>query len=57
MSVIQLSKGNKEAALEHFRRAEIFSQKDMAKEELDALEKTRNILQAAKILNSAKGRG
>lgn len=50
MSVIALSRNEEDKALEHFRMAEIFSQKDMTAEELKMLEETRARLKAAKVL-------
>ena len=50
MSIIALSRHEEDKALEHFRMAEIFSQKDMTAEELKMLEETRASLRAAKVL-------
>ncbi len=50
MSVIALSRKEEDKALEHFRMAEIFSQKDMTAEELKMLEDTRARLKAARVL-------
>lgn len=50
MSVIALSRNEEDKALEHFRMAGIFSQKDMTAEELKMLEETRARLKAAKVL-------
>ncbi len=44
MSMISLNNGDKNKALEYFRRAEIFSKKDMTNEELNVLEGARELL-------------
>lgn len=50
MSMIYLEKKDEKRALEHFRRAEIFSKKEKTKEELEVLEIARGRLKREKIL-------
>lgn len=50
MSIIALKENQKEEALEHFRRAEIFSKKEMTAEELDILESARQMLKLQRII-------
>ena len=50
MAVICLKEGKPVAALEHFRRAEIFSKKDMTREELEVLSMARAALRSGKVL-------
>ena len=50
MAMIHANRGNNNAALEHFRRAEVFSQKEMAHEELVCLDEARRLLKEKKIL-------
>lgn len=50
MAVIHLERGEVKEALEHFRRAEIFSRKEKTKEELAVLEMARQRMRQAKAL-------
>lgn len=50
MAMIHLEKKEEKEALEHFRRAEIFSKKEKTKEELEVLEIARGKLKKAKVL-------
>lgn len=50
MAMIHLEKKEEKEALEHFRRAEIFSKKEKTKEELEVLEIARGKLKEAKVL-------
>lgn len=50
MAIISLMDGQEEKALEHFRRAEIFSKKEMTKEELLVLETARGELKKRHVL-------
>lgn len=50
MAVIQLDRGMKKEALEHFRRAEIFSRKENTKEEREVLDMARKRLRRARIV-------
>lgn len=50
MAVIHLERGEEKEALEHFRRAEIFSRKEKTREELEILEDARRRLKQAKVL-------
>lgn len=50
MAIISLMEGQDKKALEHFRRAEIFSKKEMTKEELLALEVARGELKKRHVL-------
>lgn len=50
MAIIELRQGQEEKALEHFRRAEIFSKKEMLKEELEILEEARSELKKGHVL-------
>lgn len=50
LAMIYATRGERGAALEHFRKAEVFSQKEMAKEELDVLEQARCVLKQSGIL-------
>lgn len=51
MAMIHLERGEEKAALEHFRRAEIFSRKEKTKEELRILGEAREELRKAKVVN------
>lgn len=50
MAVIEMLRGNEKESLEYFRRAEIFSKKEMTKEETAVLEAAREALKKAKVL-------
>ena len=50
MAMISLHEGDAQSALEHFRRAEIFSKKDMTKEELEVLATARGMLREQKVI-------
>lgn len=50
MAVIEMLRGSDKESLEYFRRAEIFSKKEMTKEETVVLEAAREALKKAKVL-------
>lgn len=50
LAMIYASDDSRGPALEHFRKAEVFSQKEMAQEELVVLEQARGVLKKANIL-------
>lgn len=50
LAMIYASDDLRDSALEHFRKAEVFSQKEMAQEELVVLEQARCVLKKANIL-------
>lgn len=50
MAMIHANRGNRDMALEHFRRAEVFSKKERAQEELKCLNETRTLLKEKGIL-------
>lgn len=50
MAVIEMLRGNEKESLEYFRRAEIFSKKEMTNEETIVLEAAREALKKAKVL-------
>ena len=51
MAMIHLERGEEKEALEHFRRAEIFSRKEKTKEEMKILGEARERLRRAKVVN------
>ena len=50
MAMIHQEKKEEKEALEHFRRAEIFSKKEKKKEELEVMEIARGKIKKAKVL-------
>ena len=50
LSMIYALQGNRKLALEHFRQAEVFSQKERAMEEIEMLQQARELLRQANVL-------
>ena len=50
LSMIYALQGNRKLALEHFRQAEVFSQKERAMEEIEMLQQARELLRQTTVL-------
>lgn len=50
LSMIYALQGNRKLALEHFRQAEVFSQKERAMEEIEMLQQARELLRQTNVL-------
>ena len=50
LAVIDTERGDHQSALDHFRLAEVYSRKEMAREEIEVLNMARGVLKNAHIL-------